>query len=163
MKDIIIRNDLLPGDIGSIIQLHGSLYSKEYGYGVSFETYVAKGLVEFYQQFDPHKDQVWVCDHETVIVGFILMMHRPKDAAQLRYFILKPEYRGIGLGKKLMDLFMSRAKKCDFKSLYLWTTNEQKTASALYQRYGFKIVEEKPSDAFGKPLLEQKYETSLLF
>jgi hypothetical protein len=33
--------------------MHGRLYKKEYNYGIEFETYVAAGLVEFYQHRIP--------------------------------------------------------------------------------------------------------------
>lgn len=161
VDEISIRTDLRPGDIGYVIYLHGHLYSKENGYGTVFETYVARGLCEFYGQYDPQKDRVWVCEHEDRIVGFMLLMHREHNAAQLRYFILDPSYRGIGLGKKLMELYMEFLKEAGFQSAYLWTTNEQETAAALYKRYGFRLTEEKPSDAFGKPLYERKYELRL--
>ena len=52
LEDVQIRNDLKPGDIG-YVSLHGILYGGEYGYGIGFETYVAAGLHEFYQAYDP--------------------------------------------------------------------------------------------------------------
>ena len=56
LEEIIIRNQLHPGDVGYVIHLHGSLYKKEYGYGLEFERYVAKGFVEFLDTYDPIKD-----------------------------------------------------------------------------------------------------------
>jgi peptidyl-dipeptidase Dcp len=85
-------------------------------------------------------------------------MHREGDAAQLRYFILDPAVRGIGLGKKLMDLYMAFLKTCGYKSSYLWTTHEPGTAAHLYKKHGFRLTEEKASAAFGKPLHEQRYD-----
>jgi ribosomal protein S18 acetylase RimI-like enzyme len=154
---IRIRTALQPGDMGTITHLHGTLYQKEYGYGLSFEAYVAQGFYEFYKNYDAERDAVWVCEHRNRVVGFLLLMHRENNAAQLRYFFLLPEYRGIGLGKKLMELFMKQLKKQKYRSAYLWTTNEQKEAAALYRKYGFVLKEEKPSSAFGKKLTEQKY------
>ena len=161
LNSISIRTELRAGDIGHIIHLHGRLYSDEYDFGILFETYVASGLVEFYRQYDPLKDRVWICEHRNHIVGFLLLMHREANAAQLRYFILEPEYRGIGLGKKLMALYMDWLKEAGYRSSYLWTTHELETAASLYQRYGFVLTEEKPSDEFGKSLYERKYELSL--
>jgi GNAT superfamily N-acetyltransferase len=83
-------------------------------------------------------------------------MHRG-DAAQLRYFLLKPAYRGLGLGKKLMELYMDFYRQSGYTSSYLWTTNELPAAASLYSRYGFRLAEEKESSAFGKLLKEQKY------
>jgi DNA-binding MarR family transcriptional regulator/ribosomal protein S18 acetylase RimI-like enzyme len=156
--DVSIRTDLRPGDIGYVTYLHGRIYKDENNFGPGFEAYVAKGLAEFQQQYDPSLDRVWICEHHDRIVGFLLLMHRPQDAAQLRYFILEPEYRGIGLGKKLMDLYMEFLKDKGYRSSYLWTTHEQETAIALYKRLGYVLTEEVSSDTFGKALVEQKYE-----
>ena len=161
ISDINIRTSLRPGDIGYVIYLHGFLYSKEYNFGISFESYVALGLHDFCQQYDASKDCVWVCEHEGKIVGFLLLMHRPDNSAQLRYFILSPEYRGIGLGRKLMNLFMDFFHSKGYRSAFLWTTNEQHAAAHLYKSKGFVLTEETNSTAFGKPLKEQRYDLML--
>jgi peptidyl-dipeptidase Dcp len=157
LEDISIRTELKPGDIGYVIFMHGDLYKKECNYGIEFETYVAKGLAEFYEQYDPQKDRVWICEYENKMIGFLALVNRG-EAAQLRYFILHPDYRGIGLGNKLMDLYMNFLKEKKYKSSYLWTTNELPTSAHLYKKFGFKLTEEKPSNAFGKPVVEQHYE-----
>ncbi|HEV8537805.1 MAG TPA: GNAT family N-acetyltransferase [Bacteroidota bacterium] len=160
INDITIRNDLKPGDIGYVTYLHGVLYKREYDYGIAFEAYVGAGFHEFHQKYNPQRERVWVCEHQEKIIGFLLLMDRG-DSAQLRYFLIEPAYRGIGLGKRLMESYMEFLKKVGYKSSYLWTTNELHTASALYKRNGFVLAEEKPSVAFGKSLFEQKYELRL--
>jgi len=160
LKDIHIRTELKPGDIGYVVYMHGRLYQKEYNYGIEFETYVAEGLAEFYRQYDAQKDRVWICEHRKKIVGFLLLMHRG-DVAQLRYFILKPKYRGIGLGNKLMQLYVDHFKVGKYKASYLWTTDELPASAHLYQKFGFKLTEQKPSTAFGKPVKEQRYDLVL--
>ena len=94
------------------------------------------------------------------MIGFLLLMDRG-HAAQLRYFLIVPEYRGIGLGSKLMNLYMDFLHECGYQQSYLWTTHELSTAAFLYKRHGFKLMEEKESTAFGKPLQEQRYELTL--
>lgn len=158
IQEITIRSDLRPGDLGYVIYLHGHLYAREYGYGIEFESYVAAGLYEFYKNYDPIRDRVWICEHGIKIVGFLLLMHRDNCAAQLRYFLLEPEYRGIGLGKKLMQLYMDFFYKSGYSSSYLWTTHELEAAAALYKRHGFKLTEVKESTAFGKSLKELRYD-----
>ena len=157
LSEITIRTDLKPGDIGYVIHMHGRLYKQEYDYGVSFEAYVAKGLHEFYENYDATRSRVWVCEYLGKMIGFVLLMDRG-EAAQLRYFIIEPEFRGVGLGKKLMTLYMEFLKSCNYRSSYLWTTHELKAAASLYLRHGFKLSEQKESAAFGKPLTEQRYD-----
>lgn len=160
LEDISIRTELQPGDIGYVIHMHGALYGKEYSYGLQFETYVAKGLCEFYEKYDPQRSRVWVCEHKNRMVGFLLLMDRG-ESAQLRYFLIEPKYRGIGLGSKLMNLYMAFLRECGYQKSYLWTTHELTTAANLYKRFGFKFTEEKESTSFGKPLREQRYDLVL--
>lgn len=157
LDDITIRTTLQSGDIGYVIYLHGVLYKKEYDYQLQFESYVAWGLHEFYSKYNPATDRVWVCEHRGNMIGFMLLMNRG-NAAQLRYFLIEPAYRGIGLGKKLMNLYVEFLKACKYESAYLLTTDELPAAASLYMRHGFKLVENKKSEAFGKPVMEQRYE-----
>ena len=92
INDIIIRNNIKPGDFGYIMHRHGMLYNEEYNYGISFEAYIGYGLHEFYKNYDPTLDRVWICEHNDKIIGFILLMHRENNSAQLRYFYLEPGY-----------------------------------------------------------------------
>jgi GNAT superfamily N-acetyltransferase len=158
VNDITIRTDLRPGDLGYVVHRHGALYGEEYGFNISFEVYVAAGIYEFYKAYDPALDRVWICEHNEKIVGFLLLMHRNNKAAQLRYFYLESEYRGIGLGKKLMSLYMDFFLKCGYKSSYLLTTDELSAAASLYTRAGFKLSEAKESNIFGRTLKELRYD-----
>lgn len=157
-EDISIRTNIHPGDLGFIIHRHGVMYAEEYKHGVSFEVYVAKGICEFYQNYNPEKDRVWICEHNGKIIGSLFLQHRKNRTAQLRYFYLENEYRGIGMGKLLMNLFFDFYKKSGYISSFLWTTDELDTAAALYSRHGFSITKELPTNSFGKELIERKYE-----
>ena len=157
LEEIAIRTQLQPGDIGYVVYLHGRRYKEEYQYGIGFETYVAEGLLAFQQQYDAAKDAIWICEYHDRIVGCLFLVNRG-DAAQLRYFIVEPECRGIGLGNKLMRLFMDRLRNSGYRSAFLWTTNELPASAHLYRKAGFRLTEEKPSAAFGKELMEQRYD-----
>jgi len=158
LDDISIRTTLQPGDMGYVMYMHGKLYQQEYNYGISFEAYVAKGLYEFHEQYDSRLDRVWVAEHAGKIVGFLLLMHREPGEAQLRYFILDPGYRGMGLGKKLSGLYLEHLRNAGYDRSFLWTTHELYAAAHIYRNIGFQLSEEIASEAFGKPLKEQRYD-----
>ena len=134
------------------------MYAKGYNHGISFEVYVAEGICEFYHNYDPKKDRVWICEHNRKIIGSLFLQHRENRKAQLRYFYLENEYRGIGLGKHLMKLFIDFYKRHGYDSSYLWTTDELDTAAELYTKHGYFLTKEIPSSSFGKELVERKYE-----
>lgn len=162
LSDIRIRTKLRPGDIGYITYLHGDLYNKEYKYGLGFEAYVAEGLAEFQKSYNPKRSRVWICEHKEKIVGALVLVDRG-TSAQLRYFIIDPSCRGIGLGRKLMTLFMRFLKQSGYEHAYLLTTDELPASAHLYTSAGFKLSEEKAGSAiFGKPVREQRYDLHVL-
>jgi N-acetylglutamate synthase-like GNAT family acetyltransferase len=156
LDDISIRNRLKPGDLGRITSLHGLLYSKQYNHNIRFEAYVAESLADFYYNYHPEQDRVWICEHKEKLVGSLVLQHR-EEKAQLRYFLIAPDYRGIGLGKELMNRFMGSLKGAEYKEAFLLTTNDLSAASSLYKRHGFVLTDENPSEEFGKPMMIQRY------
>lgn len=159
--EIKYRCELRPGDLGWVIHRHGAIYAAEHGYGIEFEVYVAEGLAEFRRSYDATRDRVWIAECDSRIVGFMLAMHRGDSSVQLRYFYLEPEFRGSGIGKRMMEEFADFVRSHGFSSAFLWTTNEQTSAASLYLRFGFREIERKFSTAFGKPLFEVKYELTV--
>lgn len=160
-KDILIRTELVPGDIGYVIHLHGKLYKKEYGYGLHFESYVANGLHEFLESIGKSRTRGWVAEQGGKLVGFVGLMDRG-EKAQVRYFILDPSVRGVGLGRKLIDLLMEYMRTAGYKSSFLLTTKELPAAIHLYTSVGFKLVSEHTAtQPFDKEVTEQRYELTL--
>ncbi|MEM1122272.1 MAG: GNAT family N-acetyltransferase [Bacteroidota bacterium] len=161
LADITIRTKLQVGDLPFVIQAHSNLYQKEYNYGKTFDYYVIKGVAEFYEIYTPERSCVWICEHNGQRIGFLSLMDRGKEA-QLRYFFMNESYRGIGLGRHLMELFVDFLHTKGYQSCYLWTTTEQVAAARLYQKFGFRWVEDMPSNStFDRPVMEQKYELVL--
>jgi len=160
LEDIQIRTFFKPGDLGYITYLHGSIYGQEYGFTLDFEAYVAETVADFSRQFDENKDRVWICEYQGEMIGFLSLFGRG-ELAQLRYFVLSKEFRGIGLGKKLMTLFLESLKECQYKGAFLLTADILKPARGLYEKFGFQLKEAKKSVDFSIPDTELRYELQL--
>jgi len=158
--DITIRDDVRPGDAGYLTYLHGWIYKKEYDYSVAFEGYVAESFYQFLVQYNPEKDRLWCAEHEGEIVGCIGIVGRG-ERAQLRWFLLHPNYRGIGLGKDLFELAMSFAREKGFEKVYLETTNDLTRAIGMYTKAGFIKTAEKENRAWRDDLLGLEFEMEI--
>ncbi len=158
---IQIRTQLKPGDIGYIIYLHGVLYDKEYGLDSSFEGLVAERIGAFAKTYDQSKDYFAIAEMDGRIVGSIAIVTQNETSAQLRWFLVHPDARGTGLGKKLITEAVEFSRRRGFKSVFLWTLKELTVAGHLYRSMGFKVVEEKTHELWGGVHTEQTYELQL--
>jgi putative acetyltransferase len=66
----------------------------------------------------------------------------PKDTCELVKMYLKPEARGIGLGKLLIQKCIDFAKETGYKNIYIETMPELKQALKVYEKFGFEYIKE---------------------
>lgn len=89
------------------------------------------------------KTDYWVVESGKKIVGGCGIYPTeglPEGCVELvKLYILK-EYRGFGLGKKLILRSIERAKELGYKSIYLETMPELAQAVGLYESLGFKTL-----------------------
>ena len=152
-----IRTDLQPGDLSFLISSHTEHYLKVHGYATPFENIIAKAVVEFYESYDPDQSRIWIVEENGYRLGSLLLQDRGKEA-HLRMFLLLPDARGSGIGRELLRRFIAFCHDKNYVSAYFWTTDEQVAAGKLYRSFGFRVTEEQVSEAFGRPLLNQRYE-----
>ncbi|PJI08155.1 MULTISPECIES: bifunctional helix-turn-helix transcriptional regulator/GNAT family N-acetyltransferase [Clostridium] len=160
LDDISIRTDVRSGDIGYITYMHGLIYKEEYGYSTAFEAYVAESFYEFLINYNPDKDHLWCAEHSGNIIGCIGIVGHG-ERAQLRWFLINPYYRKIGLGKKLLDKVLDFAKSKKYKSVYLDTTDDLSRAIKMYTKTGFVKKSEKTNDSWKENVTELEFELKL--
>jgi len=158
---IRLRHILKPGDIGAIIRLHGVVYAQEHGWDSTFEAYVAEGLARFALSDDPGRDRLWVAEVKEEIVGSIGVVAHSAREAQLRWFLVHPEWRGQGFGRRLLDEALAFCRGRAFRSLFLWTTSDLEAAARLYRSAGFRKTEEKTHRVWGRMVTEERYDLPL--
>ncbi|MFW6181955.1 MAG: GNAT family N-acetyltransferase [Spirochaetota bacterium] len=160
-EKLTVRWDLRPGDVGSVISLHGAVYAEEFGYNLEFEGYVADTFREFTRIYHPGKDRLWLVELGGWTVGSIAALGRSPGEAQLRWFLLHPACRGLGLGGEMLRRALRFCRERRYRRVYLLTTSDQRKASAMYARAGFRKTEQKPARMWGKELVEERWELDL--
>lgn len=138
---IRVRSDLQGGDLGRLISLHGSLYEPREEYGLSFEAYVAKTVAEYVLD-NQARGRIWLAERGQDLVGCAAIAERDGGRAQLRWVLVRPDQRGLGLGRALVELALDYAVGRDFREIYLETTDGLEASMRLYHRLGFVITEQ---------------------
>lgn len=158
--DILIRTDVQPGDIGSIVKMHGVIYAREYGFNPRFEAYVAGPLAEFVLKNSP-RERLWIAERQGQLGGCVAIVEAGDNVAQLRWYLVDPAVRGAGLGSKLLNEALSFCREAGYQSVILWTVSALVGAARLYQASGFRKVEQTPGNDWGVEVTEEKYELQL--
>lgn len=155
-----VLRDPGPGDIGWMIERHGTLYGEEYGWRGPFEGMCAGIVSDFVKNFDPKLEKCWIAEVDGVRAGCVMLVKddpkaKKADVARVRLLLLEPFARGMGLGRKLVEECVSFARAKGYRRVTLWTHKELTAARAIYDKLGFvKMGEESHDDWGGKATSE---------
>ncbi|MDF1543124.1 MAG: GNAT family N-acetyltransferase [Anaerosomatales bacterium] len=160
MADVAIIRGPNPDAPGRIVELHASYYSGNWGFGPFFEAKVASGLAEFLDRYDPARDGLWLAEIGGRVEGAIAIdgLRAHVEGAHLRWLIVSEPLQGRGIGGQLLRTAMDFCRERGYPRAYLWTFAGLDAARHLYERAGFKLVEEKRGTRWGTEVLEQKWE-----
>ncbi|MCP3801530.1 helix-turn-helix domain-containing GNAT family N-acetyltransferase [Allokutzneria sp. A3M-2-11 16] len=143
------------GDYGWVVQRHGELYAREFGWDATFEALVARIVADFIDDHDPAREAGWIAEVNGERVGCIFCMKADDHTAKLRILLVEPSARGLGVGARLVDECVRFAEAAGYKRITLWTNDVLSTARRIYQRAGFTLVNEEPHRSFGAELTGQ--------
>ena len=152
-----LLRDRAPGDIGWVVQQHGEVYAREYGWNSEFEALVAEIASGFIRKFRPGLERCWIAELDGERVGAVFVMRKSSTVAQLRLLVLLPHARGLGLGSRLTDECIRFARQAGYRKMELWTNSCLLAARAIYAARGFELVKSEPYEGFGKSLVGETW------
>lgn len=150
-----------PGDLGWVVERHGTLYAQEYGWDETFEALVAEVAAGFVRNYDPKRERCWIAELDGRNVGSVFVVCKTDEVAKLRLLIVDPAARGLGIGNRLVDECLRFARQAGYRRMTLWTNSILEAARHIYVRAGFELVESEPHHSFGKDLVSETWERDL--
>ncbi len=153
----VVLRDPQPGDMGWVVQQHGEIYAREYGWNSDFEALVADIVAGYLRKHQPAWERCWIAELDGQRVGSVFVVRKSPTVAQLRMLILTPQARGQGLGALLTDEAIAFARSKGYRKMVLWTNSCLGSARDIYARRGFKLVKSEPYTGFGKDLVGETW------
>ena len=147
--------------MGWVIQRHGAVYAREWGYTAEFEALVARICADFLDHFDPAAERCWMAEWNGQTVGSVFVVRKSETVARLRLLIVDAEARGLGIGARLVDECIRFARGARYRTLTLWTHQQLAAARRLYQNAGFQCVHEETTHSFGRDLVDETWQLHL--
>ncbi len=162
MNEFDLITGYIPGLIGRIAELHAKYYSKNWNFGQYFEIQVATKLSDFILNYDEEKECIFSLFIDGKVEGSISICRSEEDnAAHLRWFIISDKLRGTGAGNYLLSQVMTFLEKRNYNKVFLWTFKGLTSARHLYEKYGFKLTEERIGIQWGPVITEQRLEAEI--
>jgi DNA-binding MarR family transcriptional regulator/GNAT superfamily N-acetyltransferase len=159
-RQVTLR-DPRPGDWGWVVEQHGAIYAREFGYSSEFEALVAGIVARLLERFDPAWEKGWIAEVDGQRAGSVFVVRKSATVAQLRLLILTPEARGLGLGGRLVDECIAFARERGYAKLVLWTNGQLDAARAIYRTRGFRCTKSEPLAAYGLQLTSETWALQL--
>jgi GNAT superfamily N-acetyltransferase len=159
---VSVRELEQPGDLGWVVQAHGELYAREYGWNTTFEELVAGIVGGYATRRDESRERGWIAEVDGERAGCVFCTAGPDpDTAKLRILLVDPKCRGLGLGGRLVDTCLDFARAAGYTRMTLWTNSVLTSARRIYEAAGFVLVDEQPHHSFGHDLTGQTWELDL--
>lgn len=149
-------------DVEYVIDRQLSLYESERQFTTeTWKKYLTQGVLDLVDKFDENKDCMYILECDGNAAGCVAITHVSEDVAQLGYFFLEPEVRGMGAGTALLNKALDFCREKKYSHVFLWTVSAQETARTLYKKAGFEITETSENNTWGTPVLEEKWDMDL--
>jgi GNAT superfamily N-acetyltransferase len=158
---VTLRTELRPGDIGWVIERHGTLYAEEYGWGIEFESLAAEILAKIVQDFDPRWDRCWLAELDGERVGSVFVVRQSETVAKLRLLLVEPKARGHGIGRRLVEECLRFAREAGYQEMTLWTQSILLAARHIYGQAGFRLVRSEPYNGIKRDLISETWQRPL--
>lgn len=132
----MIYRDGKLGDEKSVLEVVGIVLG-QYGLALS-EDNVDLDVTDLEKYYFNNNGWFQVVEDNGKIVGSVGIYKIDDEECELRKMYLLEEYRGQGIGKRLIENALEKAKELGYSKITLQTNSLLKKAIPLYNKYGFK-------------------------
>lgn len=160
-RHAVLIRPLKLGDLGTIINRHAVLYATEHGWDQTFESTVLEVLSAFASNHDPQRERGWAAEVDGQFAGSIFAVREDETTARLRALLVEPRFRGLQLGRRLIEQCVDFCRQAGYRRITLWTCADLTQARKLYTKAGFTCTRAWQEKQFGTEIISESWDMDL--
>lgn len=98
--------------------------------------------IDIYKTYNPPDGICYLIEEDGIIVGKGVLKKFNEEFGELKGMFIKPEFRGFGYGKLLVQKLLKKGNEFGYKSIYLDTRPFMTAALHIYRSEGFEERDE---------------------
>jgi len=135
-------------DNKEIAELIRSVF-REFGVARPGTVYFDPTTDDLYTLFSRPRSVYWIAEDDGKIIGgcgIYPTQNLPEGCGEVVKLYLNSSYRKLGIGRKLLEMSIESAKGMGYCQLYLESLPELGKAISLYEKEGFRFINQKMGD-----------------
>lgn len=94
------------------------------------------------ERYNEPEGKIFLATVDEKVAGCVAF-HKMESASscELKRLFVRPEYRGLKIGNKLLEKAINEAKKIGYEKIFLDTLSTLKSACKLYEKFGFEKID----------------------
>jgi GNAT superfamily N-acetyltransferase len=101
----------------------------------SFAAHVEEPVAQLLNAANP-RERLWIAEAGGRLVGCIAVVEEDAETARIRWFLVAPEARNVGLGSELLRQAVALCRDHGYSRVILWTVSLLTGAARLYRAAG---------------------------
>ncbi len=115
-------------------------YAQSLGFSLCFQNFDQE-LADLPGSYAPPEGRLLLAEYDQQVAGCIALHKLEADICEMKRLYVRPQFRGKGLGRILIDRIIAEARQIGYQHMRLDTVEPvMKDAVAMYRKIGFREI-----------------------
>lgn len=139
------------------LQYANSRLNEEFGINFDIKTIIEQDMLDI-DKFSPPYGRLLLAEHENQVTGLVCMRKIREDIGEIKRMYVRPPFRGMGIGKALLERLLAEARKIGYPRVRLDSARFMKEAHSLYCSFGFQEI-----DSYTESEIPEEFQPNWIF